>query len=252
MKILYCLFGILIPFFGTCIGSCITLFLKKNISKIFYNCLLGFAVGVMLAASIWSLIIPSINMVESTYKVIWFPAVIGLIAGVLFLIFISDYCDKLFRKNMGNINLLFLSITLHNIPEGMAVGVCFAGVLSGNPGMSLFGAMILSIGIAIQNIPEGAIVSMPISSNKNSKIQSFFLGVLSGVAELIAAFLTIILVNIVIPVLPYLLSFSAGAMIYVVVEELILEMHIDGKSSLGMISLVIGFSIMMVLDVVLG
>ena len=173
--------------------------------------------------------------------------------GVLFLIFVNKLAEKIDTKENGKkLNMLMFSVTLHNIPEGMAVGVCFAGFLSGNSGISLFEALVLAIGIAIQNIPEGAIISMPLKIEEKSKLKSFLYGVLSGIVEPIAAFFTILLINIVVPILPYLLSFAAGAMIFVVVEELIPEIHTGTKSALGVIGVSIGFILMMVLDIALG
>ena len=255
MTFLYCMLGILIPFVGTCFGSFFVFFLKKNLNDKYRKIMIGVAVGVMLAASIWSLIIPSIEMVKTTYIFSWLPAVIGLFFGVLFLIFINKISDKLINNTSSNgkkIDMLMFSVTIHNIPEGMAVGVCFASALSGNVGISLLSAIILSIGIAIQNIPEGAIISMPMQLDGFSSKKSFLNGVLSGIVEPIASVVTILLINIVIPILPYLLSFAAGAMIYVIVEELIPEINAENKSSWGIISIIIGFSIMMILDITLG
>lgn len=247
--LLYCMLGILIPFVGTCFGSLFVYIFKNNLSSKYQKIMIGFAIGVMLAASVWSLIIPSVEMSES-YVFTWLPAVVGLILGVLFLIFVNKWSDRL--ENKRNINMLMFSVTLHNIPEGMAVGVCFAGVLSGNTGISLLSAIVLAVGIAIQNIPEGAIISIPMRLNGLSKQKAFFTGVFSGVVEPIAALLTILLINIVVPILPYLLSFAAGTMIYVVIEELVPELHDGCKSKIGVISVIVGFIIMMVLDITLG
>lgn len=252
MLLLYCLLGILIPFIGTCIGSFLVYFFKSNLGDKYQKIMIGFAIGVMLAASIWSLIIPSIEM-SMAYKFSWFPTVVGLLLGVIFLIFVNKYSDKLLNNNDDkSINMLLFSVTLHNIPEGMAVGVCFAGVLSGNAGISLLSAIALAIGIAIQNIPEGAIISMPMRLDGESKSKSFMAGMLSGIVEPIAALITILLLNVVVPILPYLLSFAAGAMIYVVIEELVPELHNGCRSKIGVISAIIGFIIMMVLDITLG
>ena len=251
-NLLYSILGILIPFFGTTLGSSFSLFLKKDINDVFKKIMIGFSIGVMFAASIWSLIIPSVEMAEKQHILNFLPASIGLLLGVLFLIFTSNYADKLRSKyNNKKLNMLFFSVTLHNIPEGMAVGVCFAGVL-GHANIRLAEAILLAIGIAIQNIPEGAIISMPLRLEGKSKIKSFIYGILSGIVEPIAAIVTIILLNIVVPLLPYLLSFAAGAMIYVVIEELVPEMHIDKKNSFGVVGVIIGFIIMMILDLVLG
>lgn len=252
MILLYCMIGILIPFIGTCLGSFFVFFLKKEINPNFQKVMTGFASGVMIAASIWSLIIPSVEMVESQYKLIWLPAVVGLLLGVLFLIFVNKVSDNVQNSKGKGINMLMFSVTLHNIPEGMAVGVCFASVLSGNTGVSLLSAIILALGIAIQNIPEGAIISMPMKLDGVSKKEAFLTGVMSGIVEPIASLITIALINVVVPLLPYLLAFAAGAMIYVVFEELVPEMHNGNKSFWGIISVIIGFSIMMILDITLG
>ena len=252
MILLYCMLGILIPFIGTCLGSFFVFFLKKEIDPNFQKVMTGFASGVMIAASIWSLIIPSVEMVEAQYKLIWLPAVVGLLLGVLFLIFVNKVSDNVQNSKGKGINMLMFSVTLHNIPEGMAVGVCFASVLSGNTGVSLLSAIILALGIAIQNIPEGAIISMPMKLDGVSKKKAFITGVMSGIVEPIASLITIVLINVVVPLLPYLLAFAAGAMIYVVFEELVPEMHNGNKSFLGIISVIIGFSVMMILDITLG
>lgn len=252
MILLYCLLGILIPFVGTCLGSFFVFFLKKDLDPKFHKIMSGFASGVMIAASIWSLIIPSVELAESQYRMVWIPAVVGLLLGVIFLIFVNKVSDKIQSNSGKGINMLMFSVTLHNIPEGVAVGVCFASVLSGNIGVSLLSAIILAVGIAIQNIPEGAIISMPLQLDGVSKKKSFLTGVMSGIVEPIASLITIILINIVVPLLPYLLAFAAGAMIYVVIEELVPEMHSDNKSAWGIISVIIGFSVMMILDITLG
>ena len=251
--ILYSIFGILIPFLGTSLGSSFVLFMKESINKYFQKLLIGFAAGVMVAASVWSLIMPSVEMAENQQIISWIPASIGFILGIIFLLIINIISNKYENKTNGKkINMLIFSVTLHNIPEGMAVGVCFAGFLANNSGITLLASMLLSIGIAIQNIPEGAIISMPLKLQGFSKSKSFLYGVLSGVVEPIAAFITILLINIVVPLLPYLLSFAAGSMIYVVFEELIPEMHEGNKSYLGIIGVTFGFIIMMVLDIALG
>lgn len=252
MILLYCLLGILIPFVGTCLGSFFVFFLKKDLDPKFHKIMSGFASGVMIAASIWSLIIPSVELAESQYRMVWIPAVVGLLLGIIFLIYVNKVSDKIQSNSGKGINMLMFSVTLHNIPEGVAVGVCFASVLSGNIEVSLLSAIILAVGIAIQNIPEGAIISMPMQLDGVSKKKSFLTGVMSGIVEPIASLITIILINIVVPLLPYLLAFAAGAMIYVVIEELIPEMHSGNKSFLGIISVIVGFSIMMILDITLG
>ena len=252
-NILYSIAGILIPFVGTSLGSMLVFFLGKNLNEKFQKISVGFASGVMLAASIWSLILPSVEMAEESYKFIWLPAAIGLIAGVIFLIICSKFAEKIESKKDGKkLNMLMFSVTLHNIPEGMAVGVCFAGFLANNTGIGLVEAMLLAVGIAIQNIPEGAIISIPSKMNGNSKKKAFALGILSGIVEPISAVITMLLINAIVPILPYLLSFAAGAMIYVVVEELVPEMHDGKKSMLGVIGVTIGFVLMMILDIALG
>ncbi len=242
---LYSLIGILIPFFGTTLGSFFVFFLHSNTDCKIQKLLLGFASGVMIAASIWSLLMPSVELAEKAGIISWFPASFGLALGIIFLM-----CIKHFTNAFDNKNMLMFSVTLHNIPEGMAVGVCFASFLIGN--ITLLEAFLLSIGIALQNIPEGAIISMPMRIKGNSKSKSFFYGVLSGVVEPVFSLITIILIRIMVPVLPYLLSFAAGAMLYVIVEELIPEMHSDDPSILGIIGFTFGFIIMMVLDISLS
>lgn len=251
-NMLYSILGILIPFFGTSLGSSFVFFLKKRINNSFHKIMIGFAIGVMFAASIWSLIIPSVEMANKQGIISFIPASVGLILGILFLIMTSYFADKFRKKaDIDKLNMLFFSVTLHNIPEGMAVGVCFAGLLW-HADIKLVEALLLAVGIAVQNIPEGAIISMPLKINGMSKSRAFIYGVISGIVEPIAAVITIVLLNIVVPILPYLLSFAAGAMIYVVVEELVPEMHADNKSWLGMIGLMIGFVMMMALDIALG
>ena len=242
MNILYSIVGILIPFIGTAFGSSFVFFLKKKMNENLEKIIVGFASGVMIAASIWSLIIPSVDMSNS-----WVPATVGLILGISFLIFINKITDKL-----ENTNMLAFSVTLHNVPEGMAVGVIFAGFLSHDPSILLMEAFLLSIGIAVQNIPEGAIISMPLKMKGMKSHKAFLYGILSGVVEPIGGFITILLTHYVVLILPYLLSFAAGAMIYVVVEELIPAMHKGKKSSFGIMGLTIGFITMMILDIALG
>ena len=251
--------GILIPFLGTALGAFMVFFMKNNLSLKVEKLLLGFASGVMIAASIWSLIIPSIEMAENQNLIPWVPAVVGFIIGILLLLIIDltvphieHGIAKGIKTKLNKTTMLVLAVTLHNIPEGMAVGVVFAGILMGSSGMTLAGAYALAIGIAIQNFPEGAIISMPLKSNGMKKNKAFLLGVLSGIVEPIAAFVTLLLTSIIVPLLPYLLSFAAGAMIYVVVDELIPESQKGELSSLGTIGVTIGFLVMMVLDVTLG
>lgn len=231
--VLYSIAGILIPFMGTSLGSSLVFFMKKDMNEKFRKLIVGFAAGVMIAASVWSLIMPSVEMAESQGKIAWIPAAVGVILGVVFLLIINKVAEKFENKENGKkLNMLMFSVTLHNIPEGMAVGVVFAGFLAGNAGIALLEAIILAIGIAIQNIPEGAIISMPLKMKGEKKGKAFISGVLSGAVEPIAAFATVLLLNLIVPFLPYLLSFAAGAMIFVVAEELIPEMHEGKKSAL--------------------
>ena len=252
-NILYSIVGIMIPFIGTSLGSGFVFFLKNTINEKIQKTMVGFASGVMIAASIWSLILPAVEMSEEQGLIAWLPATIGFLAGVVFLLLTNYEADKIEKnKNGKKLNMLLFSVTLHNIPEGMAVGVCLAGFLSGNAGIDLLEAMLLSIGIAIQNIPEGAIISTPLKIQGETKKKSFMYGVLSGIVEPISALITMLLINIIVPILPYLLSFAAGAMIYVVIEELIPEIHYGKKSKLGVIGTTIGFLLMMILDIALG
>lgn len=253
--------GILIPFVGTTLGAAMVLILRKEIKLNFQKLLLGFASGVMIAASVWSLLLPSIEMAEKRGSIAWLPAAVGFLLGIGFLLLLDSLIPHLHRNaeeaeglniKVKKNTMLLLAITLHNIPEGMAVGVVFAGLLAGDGGISLSGALALSIGIAIQNFPEGAIVSMPMRSAGISKRKSFFYGTLTGVVEPIAAGITILLTAIMVPILPYLLAFAAGAMIYVVVEELIPELQEGGHSNIGIVGVAFGFVIMMILDVALG
>ena len=255
------LYGLAIPFIGTTLGAAMVFFLKNNIKKSVEKLLLGFASGVMIAASIWSLIIPAIEMAEEQGKIGWVPPAIGFMLGIVFLLVLDSiiphsHLDKEkpegVKSKLKKSTMLVLAVTLHNIPEGMAVGVTFAGALIGNVEITLAGAFALSIGIAIQNFPEGAIISMPLRSEGISKSRAFLYGTLSGIVEPIAAIITILLTNIVVPILPYLLSFAAGAMIYVVVEELIPEAQAGEHSNIGTIGVAIGFVVMMILDVALG
>ena len=253
--------GLLIPFIGTSLGSAMVFFMRNKINKRVEKLLLGFASGVMVAASIWSLIIPAIDMTEGQGKTGWIPAAIGFMLGVVFLLVLDSIIPHLHLKTdkpegiksrFKKTTMLVLAVTLHNIPEGMAVGVVFAGVLARNMEMTLAGAVALSIGIAIQNFPEGAIISMPLKEEGVSKSKAFLYGSLSGIVEPIAATLTILLTSVVRPILPYILAFAAGAMIYVVVEELIPESQSGEHSNIGTIGVAIGFVVMMILDVALG
>lgn len=253
--------GLLIPFFGTVLGSGMVIFMKDKMDQRVEKVLLGFASGVMIAASIWSLLLPSIEMSEQQGVIGWIPAAVGFMLGILFLLLLDTVVPHLHLEtdqpegmpaSLKKTTMLVLAVTIHNIPEGMAVGVVFAGVLAGNTGISLAGAFALSIGIAIQNFPEGAIISMPLKSEGLSKTRAFLDGAASGVVEPIAALLTILLTGLITPVLPYLLSFAAGSMIYVVVEELIPESQAGEHSNIGTIGVSIGFVLMMILDVALG
>ena len=253
--------GILIPFLGTTLGSAMVFLMRDKINTKIQKLLLGFASGVMMAASIWSLIIPSINMAEQQGKLSWVPATIGFLLGIIFLLMLDNLIPHLhldskkpegIKTKLKNETMMVLAVTLHNIPEGMTIGVVFAGLLAQNTTITLMGAFALSIGIAIQNFPEGAIISMPLKNEGVSKAKAFVYGTLSGLVEPIGAIVTILLTSIVTPILPYLLSFAAGAMIYVVVEELIPESQSGEHSNIGTIGAAIGFVIMMILDVALG
>ncbi|MBO5095821.1 MAG: ZIP family metal transporter [Bacilli bacterium] len=240
------LLGILIPFIGTTLGSSMVFFLKKHINEKLEKLLIGFAAGVMIAASIWSLLIPSLEKSEFMGTFSFLPAAIGFLLGMFFMMIIDSITNKMEKKK----DMLNFAVTLHNVPEGMAVGVVFASVISSNDPILLAGALALSIGIAIQNFPEGAIISMPLKAKGKSKIKAFKAGVLSGLVEPLSSFITILLTNFVVPILPYLLSFAAGSMIYVVASELIPEY--GGKTTYKNIGIAIGFTLMMILDVVLG
>ena len=235
--------------------------MKNKINNKVEKLLLGFASGVMIAASIWSLLIPAIDMAEEQGIVSWIPATIGFLWGVIFLLILDSVIPHLHlnsdqpegvKAKLKKTTMMVLAVTLHNIPEGMAVGVVFAGAIAQNFGITMAGAFALAIGIAIQNFPEGAIISMPLKSEGKSKLKAFLYGTLSGIVEPIGAIITIALTNFVVPILPYLLSFAAGAMIYVVVEELIPESQTGEHSNIGTIGVAIGFVIMMILDVALG
>lgn len=254
-------FGLLIPFVGTTLGAAMVFLMRKQINLKIQKLLLGFAAGVMIAASVWSLLIPALEMAQDRGGVAWVPAAIGFLVGILFLLALDSLIPHLhlnsnkpegMKAKLKNTTMLVLAVTLHNIPEGMAVGVVFAGMLAGNTGITLAGAFALAIGIAIQNFPEGAIISMPLKNEGMSKSKAFLYGTLSGVVEPIAAAFTVVLTSVVVPILPYLLSFAAGAMIYVVVEELIPESQQGEHSNIGTIGVAMGFVLMMILDVALG
>lgn len=253
--------GILIPFAGTTLGAACVFFMKNTLGVSVHRSLCGFAAGVMVAASIWSLLIPSIEQSEHLGIFSFLPAFVGFWIGVLFLLALDDLIPHLhvgsneaegLKSKLNRTTMMVLAVTLHNIPEGMAVGVMYAGFLAGNTQITAASALALSIGIAIQNFPEGAIISMPLKDEGVSKGKAFLGGVLSGVVEPIGAVLTILISQRIIPLLPYLLSFAAGAMLYVVVEELIPEMSQGKHSNIGAVFFAVGFSLMMVLDVALG
>lgn len=253
--------AIFLPFLGTVLGAACVFFLKGKMNRTLQRSLAGFAAGVMVAASIWSLIIPAMEQSEHMGKLAFLPAFAGVWVGFLFLLLLdhliphlhlSSQCPEGTRCNLGKSTMMVLAVALHNLPEGMAVGVVAAGWLTGNQSISAAAALALSLGIALQNLPEGAIISMPLKSGGMRRGKAFSYGVLSGVIEPIGAILTILLANLVVPILPYLLSFSAGAMLYVVVEELIPDMSEGEHSNIGTVFFAVGFTLMMVLDVALG
>lgn len=253
--------GLLIPFIGTSLGSACVFFMRKEMNRMLQRALTGFAAGVMVAASVWSLIIPSMEQSEGMGRLSFLPAFIGFWLGILFLLLLDSVIPHLHlntdkaegpRSKLKKTTMMVLAVTLHNIPEGMAVGVVYAGLLSGNNSISAGGAFALALGIAIQNFPEGAIISMPLRSEGKKRSRAFAGGVLSGSVEPIGALLTIFAAGLFVPVMPYLLSFAAGAMIYVVVEELIPEMSEGKHSNIGVIMFALGFTVMMALDVALG
>ena len=253
--------GVLIPFIGTSLGAAFVFFMKKQLGRSVQRALTGFAAGVMTAASIWSLLIPALEQSSSMGAFSFVPAVAGFWIGTLFLLILDKtiphlhmFADKAegHKSKLARTTMMLLAVTLHNIPEGMAVGVMYAGLLAGSADISAGGAWALALGIAIQNVPEGAIISMPLHAEGKSKPFSFLGGVLSGAVEPIGALITVVISGLMIPVMPYLLSFAAGAMIYVVVEELIPEMSEGEHSNIGVIMFAVGFTVMMTLDVSLG
>ena len=253
--------GILIPFLGTTLGACCVFFMRQSLGERVQRMLTGFAAGVMVAASVWSLLIPAIEQSEGLGKFAFVPAAVGFWVGILFLLLLDHVIPHLHQNSdetegpkgeLRRTTMMVLAVTLHNIPEGMAVGVVYAGYLAGSAQISAAGAMALSLGIAIQNFPEGAIISMPLRAEGMEKGRAFLSGMLSGIVEPIGAVLTILAARLIIPALPYLLSFAAGAMLYVVVEELIPEMSQGKHSDIGTIFFAVGFSVMMTLDVALG
>ena len=253
--------GLLLPFLGTTLGAACVFFMKGQMKPLVQKMLLGFASGVMVAASVWSLLIPAMDMSEEMGKYAFIPAAAGFLLGILFLLgmdravphlHMGAECAEGPKCSLKKTTMLVLAVTLHNIPEGMAVGVVFAGMLSQNTEITVAGAFALSVGIAIQNFPEGAIISMPLRAEGMKVSKAFAGGVLSGIVEPVGAMLTILAAGYIVPALPYLLSFAAGAMIYVVVEELIPEMSQGEHSDLGTIFFAVGFTVMMSLDVALG
>ena len=253
--------GVLIPFLGTSLGAGCVFFMKKSLSDAVQRALTGFAAGVMVAASVWSLLIPAIERSVGMGKLSFLPAVLGFWVGVLFLLALDHIIPHLHansgqpegpKSQLRRTTMMVLAVTLHNIPEGMAVGVVYAGYLAGDGQITAAGALALSLGIAIQNFPEGAIISMPLRAEGMKKSRAFAGGVLSGAVEPIGAVLTILAAGLIVPALPYLLSFAAGAMLYVVVEELIPEMSQGRHSNIGTVFFALGFSVMMLLDVALG
>ncbi|PWT28967.1 ZIP family metal transporter [Butyrivibrio fibrisolvens] len=255
------LIGVLVPFLGTALGSAMVFFMKKELSEKLNHALEGFAAGVMVAASIWSLIIPAMEQSASMGKLSFIPAVAGFWIGILFLLCLDELIPHLhmnsdepegMKANFKKTTMMVLAVTLHNIPEGMAVGVVYAGWLTGTSGITAAGALALALGIAIQNFPEGAIISMPLRSKGESRTRAFVSGVLSGLVEPIGTIITILLAGLIVPVLPYLLCFAAGAMMYVVVEELVPEMASGKHTNVSTVMFALGFTLMMTLDVALG
>lgn len=253
--------GLLIPFIGTALGSACVLFMRGNLNRQVQRALTGFAAGVMVAASVWSLLIPSMDQSEHMGKFAFVPAVVGFLLGIAFLLLLDMVIPHLHmnaqkaegpKSHLARTTMMVLAVTLHNIPEGMAVGVVYAGFVTGSVPITAGGALALSLGIAIQNFPEGAIISMPLHAEGKSKFKAFLDGTLSGIVEPVAGLITILAAGLVVPVLPYLLSFAAGAMLYVVVEELIPEMSEGEHSNIGVIMFSVGFALMMALDVTLG
>ena len=252
--------GLLIPFLGTTLGAVCVFFMKQELNKNLQRALTGFAAGVMVAASVWSLLIPSLEQSQDMGRLSFIPAVIGFCGGMFFLLLLDIITPHMHmnevqegpKSKLEKTTMMVLAVTLHNIPEGMAVGVVYAGWATGATEITAAGAMALALGIAIQNFPEGAIISMPLHSKGLSKGKACWYGILSGIVEPVAGLITVLLSSLVIPILPYFLSFAAGAMIYVVIEELIPEMSEGEHSNISTILFMIGFSLMMVLDVALG
>ena len=255
------IYGLLLPFMGTALGAAMVFFLRGEMPSWVQKLLLGFASGVMIAASVWSLLIPSIDMAAEMGQTEWMPSVLGFLAGMFSLLLFDSVVPHVHldspepegvKSGLGRSSMLVMAVTLHNIPEGMAVGVVLAGAMTESAGITLAGALALSIGIAIQNFPEGAIVSMPLKESLRSRWKAFAYGAGSGIVEPLAGLITILMIDYVQPILPYFLSFSAGAMIYVVVEELIPESQNGSHSNVATIGVALGFALMMLLDVALG
>lgn len=253
--------GLMIPFAGTTLGAAMVFFMRQEMNRKVEKLLMGFAAGVMIAASVWSLLIPAIDMAQEQNQIAWLPAALGFMGGVAFLLVLDTLIPHWhleseepegMESELKKTTMLVLAVTLHNIPEGMSVGVTFAGALLGNTGITMAGAFTLAVGIAIQNFPEGAIISMPLRSEGMDRRRAFVYGALSGIVEPIAAAVTILLAEQIVPALSYMLAFAAGAMIYVVVEELIPESQVGEHSNIGTIGVAAGFVLMMVLDVALG
>lgn len=253
--------GVMIPFIGTSLGAACVFFMREKLSKNIERALMGFAAGVMVAASIWSLILPALEQCEGLGRMSFLPAAAGFWIGIVFLLLLDNLIPHLhlnsdqaegIHAGLKKTTMLVLAVTLHNIPEGMAVGVVYAGLAAGTAGISKTAALALAIGIAIQNFPEGAIISMPLRAEGESRVKAFRDGVLSGIVEPVGALITVAASRLIVPAMPYLLSFAAGAMLYVVVEELIPEMSEGEHSNVGTVLFAAGFSIMMALDVALG
>lgn len=255
--------GLAIPLAGTTAGAAMVFLMRGRLNHAVDRALTGFAAGVMVAASVWSLIVPAIEESSAMGRLAWVPAFVGFWLGILFLLLLDSLLPHLhlgekdtrpegLRSNLQRKTLMLLAVTIHNIPEGMAVGVVYAGLLSGGTGLTAAGALALSVGIAIQNFPEGAIISMPLRAEGSSRARAFLGGFLSGVVEPVGAVLTILAARQLVPLMPYLLSFAAGAMVYVVVEELIPEMSEGEHSNVGVLAFALGFTLMMALDVGLG
>lgn len=253
--------GLAIPFLGTVLGAACVFFMKNNLSRTVQRALTGFAAGVMVAASIWSLLIPAMEQSAPMGKLSFIPSVIGFWAGILFLLLLDHIIPHLHvfaakaegpASKAKRTTMMVLAVTLHNIPEGMAIGIVYAALRVGSPEITFGGALALSIGIAIQNFPEGAIISLPLHAEGKSKIKAFRDGALSGIVEPIAALITVLAADFITPAMPYLLAFAAGAMIYAVVEELLPDMSSGEHSDWGILMFTFGFTIMMILDIYFG